>query len=149
MQGPSRDSRVRPDRFDFILDRRHFPSIPQAIYSRWNIDKEVVSYPRELFLFFLRRRSKIAFNGVNGGGLASWSKERRRSFPRINITSRRFFLRSFSIFRIIRLPIYDRGARKIERHPASIRRPEEEKYSNRPELAANAKRSDNESSFRP
>jgi len=98
---------------------------------------------------FLCRRSRIAFNGVNGGGLALWSKERRRSFPRINITSRRFFLRIFSIFRIIRFPIYDEDARKIERHPASIRPPEEEKYSNRPELAANAKRSDNESSFRP
>jgi len=97
---------------------------------------------------FLCRRSRIAFNGVSGGGLALWSKERRRSFPRINITSRRFFLRIFSIFRIIRFPIYDGGARKIERHPASIRPPEEEKYSNRPELAANAKRSDNESSFR-
>lgn len=70
---------------------------------------------------FLCRRSRIAFNGVNGGGLASRSKERRRSFPRINITSRRFFLRIFSIFRIIRFPIYDGGARKIERHSASIR----------------------------
>jgi len=78
------------------------------------------SYP--FLKSFLCRRSRIAFNGVNGGGFVLESEE-RRSFPRINITSRRFFLRTFSIFRIIRLAIYDGGARKIERHPASIRSP--------------------------
>lgn len=77
------------------------------------------SYPF-LVRFFFRRRSRIAFNGVNGGGFVPWSKERRRSFPRINITSRRFFLRIFPIFRIIGFSPFTTGARGKSR---GIRRP--------------------------
>lgn len=75
------------------------------------------SYP--FLKSFLCRRSRIAFNGVNGGGFVLESEE-RRSLPRINITSRRFFLRIFSIFRIIRFSHLRWGARGKSR---GIRRP--------------------------
>lgn len=71
-------------------------------------------------VFFVEGAESRLMESTEAGSLPR-SKERRRSFPRINITSRRFFLRIFSIFRIIRFPIYDGGAWKIERHPASIR----------------------------